>query len=151
MSNFLKLQPWLTHSGSFMKRLKEHRVEYPEIEVLKHRFEFPSLAERISLNIKPRHYALIREVMIKSHEKQWMFARTVFPQESLTGSLRQLIHLKNKSLGSVLFKNPHLIRSECEFYCVDENEDLWGRRSTFIIQHKAILLDEIFLQDLLCL
>ncbi len=150
----LKLRGWMTHSGSFMERLKEHQVK-PQIRVLSQQWAYPTSEERAWLKLPMRTYCLIREVMIYSEDKQWMYARTIFPQQTLTGAEKQLGYLKNRSLGSVLFKNPTLIRSPFHFlqlnleqYILNKDITAWARRSLFFLKKKSLLLTEVFLPDL---
>jgi chorismate--pyruvate lyase len=157
------LSPWLFYPGSFMQRMREQSVHEPRVVVLRQQWRFPLPDEKSRLNIASRSYALIREVLILSAEKKWMYARTVFPQATLTGKQRCLARLKNRSLGSVLFSDPDTQRSEFEIakihphtawhdYVAEQakikSEELWARCSIFTIQHKALLLTEIFLPDM---
>lgn len=92
-----------------------------------------------------------------------MYACTIFPARTLSGELKKLAHLKNKSLGSVLFKDPDLQRSQFEVMCFAEGmpehrivtkhvahdtSTFWARRSLFTIQQKSLLLTEVFLPDI---
>lgn len=157
------LLDWIFDPGSFVQRLKHHGISSPQIDVLYQGWQLPTSDERRILGINARIYTLIREVLIKSEEGAWMFARTVFPHKTLTGKERCLAWLKNRSLGSVLFKNPDLLRSDFEVACITQKDDwyekvvtqvaipqvnLWARRSTFSIKEKPLLLTEIFLPDL---
>lgn len=157
------LQNWLFYQGSFVARLENDGIKKPEIIVLKRHWELPLLSERLALKSHLHHYALVREVLIKSDEKVWMYARTVFPQQTLTGPERQLLFLKNRSLGTVLFNYPHLQRSEFELACLNpgstwykkitqftplNDEPVWARRSIFIVNNKPILLSEVYLPDM---
>jgi chorismate--pyruvate lyase len=155
----IKLAPWLFDSGSFMSRLKIHGVQNARVRVLREGWSLPTIQERIELNMPARTFAWIREVFIYSDKTIWMFARTVIPVATLTGKELQLRQLKTRSLGSMLFKNPNMQRSEFDFYCVEpetkwhkkiaeysnlNNESLWARRSLFSLSEKSLLLTEIF-------
>jgi len=161
-----KSREWLLHQGSFMERLKQHGIQHSEIIVLKHTWEHPLPSEQKILTIKTHEEALVREVLIKSAVGNWMFARTIFPKETLTETERQFIHLENNSLGSILFNYPDLQRSEFEMACLQQHDTwhqkiaqlvaiqdkkLWARRSVFTIRNKAILLSEVFLPDVFLL
>jgi chorismate--pyruvate lyase len=154
---------WLLERGSFMARLRAHGVKEPRVEVLSQTWEFPTLDEKQILDIPPRVYALVREVLIVSDKKQWMFARTVFPVNTLTGQQQQLARLKNRSLGSVIFKDPTMMRSEFELACITpggpwhqkikthaalSTEIVWARRSVIHVQQKPLLLTEVFLPQM---
>ncbi len=156
------LGEWLLHSASFIERLRQHGAVSPRIKVLRQHWQFPTLSEKKILNITTREYALIREVLIYSMGKEWMFARTVFPRQTLTGQQRCLARLKNRSLGSILFKDPTLQRDPFEITCLlpemplyefitqqatRSTDVIWARRSRFLLQDKPLLLSEFFLSD----
>jgi chorismate--pyruvate lyase len=158
------LLDWLLDQGSFVERLKAYGVASPRVEVTTQRWQVPMRDERDWLVLPDRVYALVREVFIYSDDIVWMFARSVFPTKSLTGKERQLAHLKNRSLGSVLFKNPSLERSPFELASFHagmawydkinqrvelEASAVWGRRSLFHINNKPLLLSEVFLPSIL--
>jgi chorismate--pyruvate lyase len=160
------LSAWMGHKGSFMQRLKKFGVNTAVIKVLKQSWHYPTSDESALLNIKPRQLVLVREVLISSPDNKWMFARTVLPRTTLTGAERQLAFLKDRSLGSVLFKDPHLRRSEFELACLRQGSawyekiikllaldasELWARRSVFHINSKPLLLTEIFFPDVAAL
>jgi chorismate--pyruvate lyase len=144
------LSNWLLCASSFMQRLKNHGIAHARIQVLRESWRLPLQDECQKLKIASRRFALVREVLIDSVEGQWMYARTVIPQMTLTGKERRLGHLKNRSLGSVLFKDPTMTRSPFELtrlpaqYVSLTGEDLWARRSVFRVSNKPLLLTEIF-------
>jgi chorismate--pyruvate lyase len=154
---------WLLHAGSFMQRLEQQGISDARIQLLKECWQCPEPEEGKLLEIAHQDHAFIREVFILSETKQWMFARTVIPQSTLTGEQQALAHLKNRSLGSFLFKDPTLQRSEFEIAFLQPGErwhskvaqavknvlpDLWARRSLFFLQGKSLLLTEVFLPDI---
>ncbi len=154
---------WVGFSGSFMQRLVQQGINNARIQVLQEGFACPETEERKLLGIEDRKHALVREVLIVSVGKQWMFARTVIPRTTLTGEQQQLAQLKDRSLGSVLFKDPTMKRSAFEIACLQPGErwhdkvkqaadcalpDLWARRSLFSVRDKPLLLTEVFLPDI---
>jgi len=158
----VSLGEWLLYSASFMKNLQQYDVS-PRIKVLRQRWQLPTLQEKKALNMTTRAYALIREVLIYSEGKKWMYARTVFPHQTLTGQQRCLARLKTRSLGSVLFKDPTLERDPFDVTCLLPDmpfhrfvtqqanmtaEAIWGRRSRFVLRGKPLLLSEFFLPDI---
>jgi len=103
-----------------------------------------------------RELALIREVVLLTEGHPAVFARSVFPLACLTGSLSHLRRLKSKPLGAILFKHPGMHRSPFEVaempgdsrYLPDnlhQQEPAWGRRSRFVIEGKALMVSEVFL------
>jgi chorismate--pyruvate lyase len=157
------MSEWLLHPGSFMERLRLQGAKNPRIELLRQTWQFPALSEKKALGMYTRDYALIREVLIYSDNQKWMYARTVFPRKTLTGKQQCLARLKNRSLGSVLFRDPAIERSPFEIICLLpampfyeyilgqvklEADQLWARRSRFILREKPLLLTEVFLPDI---
>ncbi len=138
-----KLIDWLLYRQSFIERLKQYGAKSPHVQILLQRWQKPTSIEAKKLDILPHRYAFIRQTFIKSDKTIWMFARVVFPPQSLVGKNQQLLHLKNRSQGSILFKDPYLQRSEFEIYqslpkpiqhLIDE--PLWSRTSIFYFHQK---------------
>jgi chorismate--pyruvate lyase len=154
-----ELAAWLACASSFMQRLKKYGIRGARIQPLMQCFQTPLPDERRILSLSVRRYALIREVLIDSAEGNWMYARTVIPQTTLTGKEKRLACLKDRALGSILFKDPHLSRSAFEVACLTPHmawfqkikhyigaatEEVWARRSVFHTSRKPLLLTEIF-------
>ena len=104
--------------------------------------------------------ALVREVVLYCNNRAWMYARTIFPKQSLQGKGQIFRHLNDKPLGKILFSDPNLVRSEFELallderhhdyqiageYCRESVASLWARRSIFLFYGKPLLLTEVFL------
>ncbi|MHB1949241.1 MAG: chorismate--pyruvate lyase family protein [Gammaproteobacteria bacterium] len=154
----LPLKPWLLYGGSFMDRLREFGVADPQVQVLYQDWQAPFACEQCCLKVDSQ--ALVREVLIISDKTVWMYARSVFPRDTLTGEYEKLAHLENRSLGSVLFNDPTIQRGEFEIASFEKGslwfekvaaqiqidcQTLWGRRSLFDLKGKQLLLTEIFL------
>jgi chorismate--pyruvate lyase len=87
-----------------------------------------------------------------------VYARSVIPGSTLSGSLRHLRWLKNQSLGALIFQNPQLRRSGfqlallpagCDYIhpTLRQQESAWARRSRFTIAGKSLSVSEVFLQQ----
>jgi chorismate--pyruvate lyase len=109
------------------------------------------------LALPPRELALIREVTLLDDHLAVVFARSVFPLASLSGSLSHLRRLQSKPLGAILFKHPGMHRSPFELAHIpgqsgylpptlQQEEPAWGRRSRFIIEGKSLMVSEVFLR-----
>jgi chorismate--pyruvate lyase len=170
-------QSWLLHSGSFMQRLKDHSVLDAQVNVLFNAWHHAEEWENELLNIDDATPVMIREVLIHSGQKYWMFARSIFPPALLTGEESHLMHLQSQSLGTVLFNHPDMKRSDFSYQCLhsgmhwhqhimnymttlldtpsvcisDLFRELWSRYSLFHLQKKALLLTEVFLPDVFAL
>ncbi|WP_439134772.1 chorismate--pyruvate lyase family protein [Pseudomaricurvus sp.] len=159
------LLDWLKHPGSLTARLQAHSQGAFSVEVLTQHWGRAEPMEARALGISPRARVLIREVILKGHNQPWVWARSLLPERSLTGSLRHLRKLNNQPLGGWLFKQPSLQRDPLEISCFGQgdsrlpaavvqgcdaqlqNQTLWGRRSVFYVQNKPILVGEVFLPD----
>ncbi len=159
----ISFRQWILHPASFMDRLRQQGAFNPRVQLLRQQWQSPTRDEKRVLGITTRTYALIREVLIYSVGKKWMYARTVFPRQTLTGKQLCLARLKNRSLGSVLFKEPTIERSAFDVVCLSsdklfhqyivkaahiEADALWARRSIFTLHEKPLLLTEVFLPDI---
>ncbi len=147
----LVLQSWLEDGGSFIQRLKKHRLQ-PQVFVLKEGWVLPEPAEQAALELPSRRCVFVREVEIRDQKEPLMFARTVIPIATLTGQERILAHLGSRSLGSVLFAYPKMDRSPFEIKTCRlphyASSELWERQSLFILKGKILLLREVFLPRL---
>ena len=150
------LRTSLLDSGSLTARLLA-ACEHFEVRVLRQLWEFPRLSERRLLQLAPRRYALIREVALVCDGTPMVFARSVMPARSLSGELRHLRRFGSQSLGSLLYADPDLQRSDFELaFAADTlfrvpaavyagKARLWGRRSRFLLKGQPLLVSEIFL------
>ena len=116
-----KLGEWILHPGSFMDRLRHFGAKSPEVQLLHQSWQLPALNEKSILDMAESEQALIREVLIYSPGKKWMYARTVFPRKTLTGDESALSQLENRSLGSVLFNDPTIQRSPFDVVCLENS------------------------------
>ncbi len=154
------LKSWLLDPSSLTARLKQHCHEF-KVEVLGQKIE-QCAPEEATLDIHAGEEVLVREVLLYCDEKPHVFARSLLPLSSLTGEEEKLAHLGSQPLGQVLFNHPNLQRKcievasfstqssvarlaqACQLTLTD---DLWGRRSTFVIDDKPLIVAEIFLPE----
>lgn len=154
------VRDWLLHAGSFMQKLKRSGATNSHVDVLYEAWEQPDSQERWCLGLPARTRVFVREVLIRSNEGVWMFARTVFPHQTLTGKEKQLSQLKSRSLGSKLFRDKTMRRGPFEFALIkqgnpwytkihqsmpSQTQAYWARRSVFYLKQKKLLLVEVFL------
>ena len=141
---------WLLDKGSLTQRLKSAYPGAFEVKVLHHDWGRPTADERHFLAMQERETASIREVILVCNGEPRVFARSILPATSLEGKNRQLLQLKNRSLGSFLFAQPDLERGPIQLTRVHDDTDLliWGRRSRFILDNKPLAVCEFFLPSL---
>lgn len=154
------IAPWLFDQGSLTRRLVEHCSGQFRVEVVAQRWWRPMHNERQRLAMPVHQLALIRQVYLYCNDLPCVFARTIIPRSTLTGPERHLAVLGNRPLGAVLFADPNMQRDEMEYARLQASDRLfqdavrrsaaapavlWGRRSVFYLNHKPLLVNEIFL------
>lgn len=148
---------WLLDPGSLTDRLLECGESF-QVKLLNQNWERPRPSEIQTLALAPRKRALVREVLLCVDNIPWVYGRSVFPVTSLTGPLRHLRHLSNRSLGHQLFRYPQLQRGPFELARIqpahlpaavaelcEEDQPLWARRSRFRLGSSRLLVSEVFL------
>lgn len=154
------LHSWLLDPDSLTARLKTHCHQF-RVELLGQKIE-PCQAHEAVAAIPVGEKVLVREVLLYCDDKPQVFARSLLPLSSLTGSEQALANLGTNSLGQVLFNNPSLERKMIEVAMFDVNSSvgklaknlqldisypLWGRRSIFVLEDKPLMVAEVFLPD----
>lgn len=150
------LRSWLLDSGSLTAKLQKLSNGHFSVEVLRQVHARASRSEALALGIGFNELCLIREVILRGHHQPWVFARSVLPLRSLTGSLRHLRKQGTRPLGAFLFSQPHLKRSPIALALISGHHaylpealiganPVWGRRSVFSLADKPLLVSEVFL------
>jgi chorismate--pyruvate lyase len=120
-----------------------------------------SRSEALALGIGFHKLCLVREVILRGHDRPWVFARSVLPLSSLTGALYHLRKQGTRPLGAFLFSQPHLKRSPIALGLISRHHTylpktlagdtpVWGRRSIFSLDNKPLLVSEVFLPGFPC-
>ena len=152
------LGSWLLDSGSLTAKLLKLSHGDFKVQVLRQVHGRASRSEALALGIGFHARCLIREVILRGHDQPWVFARSVLPLSSLTGSLRHLRKQGTRPLGAFLFSHPHLKRSPIALALISGHhcylpaallgaDPVWGRRSIFSLDNKPLLVSEVFLPD----
>ena len=155
------IKSWLFDSNSLTARLMRFCNGTFSVKIISIKRCTPTPDELFALGLKPRSQALIREVLLCCDDTPLVYARTIIPISSLRGALRGLVLLGNKPLGAVLFADKNMRRKAMEVtrlnikhkcyswtqYTGEEN--IWGRRSVFILKNKELLVSEFYLPNLL--
>lgn len=150
------VKSWLLDEQSLTKKLVRASNNNFRVQRIQQFWGMPSQSEKQALGLKPRDIALIREVFLLCNEQPWVYARSILPYKSLCGPLRFLRQLNNSSLGSALFKYPHLQRQTFDVAVVNSKElaidlaearNLYARRSVFSLSDNPVLVAEYFLPD----
>ena len=154
---------WLLDPNSLTKRLTQTCSGQFHVVPVSQKRERPQLNEAQALGIRAHEICFIREVHLLCDKRPWVFARTVIPVRTLTGPRRRLSRLGKKPLGAVLFADPSMQRSPIEIARISAGQtlftaatapleekpiEIWGRRSTFFLGGKPLLVSEIFLPEI---
>lgn len=145
-----KWRHWLLDSGSLTARLKALQPGVFWVEVLQQYYAAPTGIEQTEMQLDSSQKVWIREVVLHLADTPVVYARTAIPLHTLCGNEKRLQHLGNSSLGSFLFRQPHLKRGKLKVsHCQGNNLDLtWARRSVFYLGHKPLMVSEAFSQQL---
>ena len=130
---------WIRDDQSLTQKLKKRypdfRVEVDkqeELEVCKHEINLLGKEERF----------IVREVFLYGDNEPIVFARSIIPKNPVTESIMEI---GNKPLGEILFTDPNILREPIE---VTFHNDIWGRRSVFVMNNNRILVSEFFLEKI---
>lgn len=152
------MRPWLLDEGSLTAHLVRASGGEFRVQLQRQHWGLPDHSERAALGLEARQVALLRETLLLVKEQAWVYARSVIPATTLSGSNRCLRSLGNRSLGSWLFNAPDMQRSPFEVALLQPGHSpvpgnlqrdfpLWGRRSRFEVHSAPLLVCEIFLPD----
>lgn len=158
-----KLAPWLTETNSLSRCLQTHNHYDFAVNLLGNSWIKPLTDEAISLGLPVNELAYQREVRLMDGDTANVYARTIVPRTTYRAMQHRFNSLGNKPLGELLFTDPSVKRGLIEVACLKPeqwlyemavlNEDyrpkeLWGRRSSFYLNGKILLVNEIFLPTL---
>lgn len=156
----VELLDWLLDPTSLTSRLQQSCMGEFRVEPVSQCWQRPMLNEAQALGMRPHERCFVREVRLLCDDQPWVYARTVIPVRTLTGPRRRLSRLGKKPLGAMLFADPSMYRSGIEIAPLVSGQPLfmrataglsspppriWGRRSAFFLNHKPLLVSEIFL------
>ncbi len=149
----------LAHRGSLTQRFKEVMGVTPRLTRLKQKREFLPVEEREFLPVCAREYALVREIKMSKGTADWMFARTVIPNSTLSGPAKRIGNLKDQPIGKILFGRNGAQRMSLQLELTSQfpegllnlgvkpEHPLWKRQSIFQFDSGPILVTELFLPD----
>jgi len=153
---------WIQCESSLTVRIKELGIAF-NVEVLS-QLRKPMTQQQEDMFGCPSQSALHREVLLKQGDLPLVYAQTVMPDSTVSGTEAMLAELGNQSLGQVLFQSPQAIRGQIEFAAVAPSSQLamfieqqlqqpltqtcYIRRSLFQLNRKPLLVCECFLPAL---
>ena len=152
---------WLSYQGSTTAAINGHfGPGHLDVDVVSAQWAAPGIDDMVLLDAEK--HVWVREVVLYCHQKPWLWAKSVFPKDTLDVFDEDICTL-SASLGEVLFKEPDKIkRSNFVYRELLENDslrtqvchrlpdvtgELWARRSRLEILGQPLLLSEVFLPD----
>jgi chorismate--pyruvate lyase len=154
-----RLRAWLLDPASLTQRIVCACRGAFRVNVLNQSWRRPLKSEVQVLGLGGGRHALVRQVQLLCDGTPWVYARTVIPGATLSGEERRLARLRARSLGAVLFSDPSMRRGETEIARLVpgsllfalasrgldvQSSEIWGRRATFRLSDKPLLVTEIF-------
>jgi chorismate--pyruvate lyase len=153
---------WVSDHGSLTLRLQ---AVCPRLRVqrLRQAIAPANFDECAALGLRPGQRALIREVLLICGDTPLVYAHSVIPLAGLRGPWVGLSKLGNRPLGATLFADPNVRRAALEYHTLDARHPLyqpavahlaepprglWMRRSQFVLEHRPLLVTEVFLPAL---
>ncbi|OGS91442.1 MAG: hypothetical protein A2Z95_09105 [Gallionellales bacterium GWA2_60_18] len=157
------LRPWLHDHGSLTRRIQQ-RCEHFAVQPLRSGLARIAFDEAALLGIAPHRLAYSREVFLLADGKPVVFAHSTCAGEHLRDAWQAMRGLGNRSLGSLLFSHPLVIRQPLHFKALRTHHPLyqsaaaalneapgklWARRSLFTLHGAPLLVTEVFLPGIL--
>lgn len=130
---------WIKDDQSLTQKLKKR---YPDFRVEVHRQEESVIYNHEINPLGNEKNFIIREVSLYGDNQPVVFARSVIPKNTETDSIMKI---GNKPLGEILFTDPNILREPIE---ITFQNNIWGRRSVFVMNNSRILVSEFFLEKI---
>ncbi|WP_168204268.1 chorismate--pyruvate lyase family protein [Aliikangiella coralliicola] len=149
----------LSDRGSLTDRFKQVMGVTPRLTRLNQGRQLASWKERQMLDIRPREWALVREIKMGKGEQNWLFARTIVPMQTLAGPARRIAFLNHAPIGKILFGRNGAARTSLEVQLTTQipqtvaemgivtHFPLWQRCSIFRFSSGPLMVTELFLPD----
>ena len=161
-----KWQPWLSDTGSLTQKIEKAIGQKLEVQVLRDCPQSLNSDESRYFHFRIRRCRL-REVLLCCNGVPLVMAHSVIPTLSSSGSNHAILRLGIKPLGAVLFakerkyakpKPPrdiarldksNVLWRKCSKNYAGLSSPLWARRTLYQLKGRPILVNEIFLPELL--
>lgn len=138
---------WLLESGS-LSRLLAQKCSHLGVDLLNNSTVESDALTIDELNRLPAESCLLREVVLSGDASPWVIGRTLIPVSSLQGQQSDLARQGTIPLGLTVFSAEDVRRDGLELgWAKLPTGDLMARRSTLWMNHKPMLVAELFLPD----
>ncbi len=158
-----ELRPWLHDHGSLTQRIQQ-RCERFAVQPVRSGLARIAYDEAAVLGLAPHRLAYSREVFLQADGQSVVFAHSACHADDLRGAWQAMQGLGNRSLGSLLFTHPLVVRHPLHYAALRPHhplyqsalalsdarpERLWARRSLFTLHGAPLLVTEVFLPAVL--
>lgn len=158
-----KIQPFLVHKASLTQLIQEHCPGQFNVQLIDASWQMAQNDELELLSLTDNISTFIRKSLLKCDDKTIVYARTVIPEQTLTGKNKKLVELGDKPLGDFLFSDATTYRSDIRYAKIPVNTELhneattgcnitaelWARQSLIFIAQQPLAITEIFLPSIL--
>lgn len=157
------IRPWLHDHGSLTQRIQQRCTQFA-VQPVRSGLARIAFDEAAVLDIAPHQFAYSREVFLQADGRDVVFAHSACHADDLRGAWQAMKGLGNRSLGSLLFTHPQVVRHPLHYAALrphhplyqsavsaidDHPERLWARRSLFTLHRAPLLVTEVFLPAIL--
>ncbi len=157
------LRPWLHDHGSLTQRIKR-RCDRFAVRPVRSGLARIAYDQASVLGIAAHRLAYSREVFLHADGRPVVFAHSACRAADLRGVWQAMQDLGNRSLGSLLFSHPLVVRHPLHYAALRPHhplyqsavsaiaarpERLWARRSLFTLHRAPLLVTEVFLPEIL--
>lgn len=128
---------WLLHSDSLTEKL-QRICDCFQVEVIDEGWqavEFDGTCAK----------QWVREVWLKCGERDWIFAQTILPEQTIANVAQTVPELGNRPIGLWLF--PQRPERQSLEWRQDSETGLYARRSKLLLKGYPIEIKELFLTD----
>lgn len=118
-------RPWLHDQGSLSRRIQQ-RCEQFVVQPVRNGLARIAFDEATLLGIAPHRLAWSREVFLYADEQPVVFAHSTCAHEHLRDAWQAMRGLGNRSLGSLLFTHPLVIRQPLHYKTLRAHHPLYA-------------------------
>jgi chorismate--pyruvate lyase len=155
--------PWLRDHGSLTRRIQQ-RCQHFAVQPVRSGLARVAYDEAALLGFSPDRYAFSREVFLYADGRPVVFAHSTCAHDHLRGAWMAMRGLGSRSLGTLLFTHPLVVREPLHYKALHFHHPLyqsaaavldevpsrlWARRSLFHLHGAPLLVTEVFLPEIL--
>ena len=138
-----EIESWLLEKGPITERIRS--CSSFKLEVLKDEFaSIDSINDDLIIKNFPTNK--VREVKLFADDNEFVFARSIIPQETIHQGLSLLGNIKDKPLGDIIFSEPNISR-EIFLYAKFQyqHQEIWGRKIIYTVNNYPFSIAEVFI------